>query len=98
MARTSLIVTALLLIGVLSTACFGDDKDPIKTATATAPPTATPPEATARPAPGDARDVPLGGPFSLSVGDLVEVGGAGLTLRFDGVDQDSRCPRDVTCV
>jgi len=33
---------------------------------------------------------------TLSVGQTVEV--SGTVIRFDGVNSDSRCPSDVTCV
>lgn len=37
-------------------------------------------------------------PFTLSTGDKVFIRGAGLTLRFVRVAEDSRCPEDVQCV
>jgi hypothetical protein len=48
----------------------------------------------ASPTPGAA----YGAPFVLNVGDAQAVGADGLTLRFEGVSADSRCPVDVTCV
>ena len=36
--------------------------------------------------------------FSLSVGQHVVVTGEDLRIRFEEVVEDSRCPRDVTCV
>jgi hypothetical protein len=38
----------------------------------------------------------LGEPFTLSYGDVAQVDG--LTVGFNGVSQDSRCPIDVVCV
>lgn len=43
-------------------------------------------------------DVPLGDAFPLQVGQVAEVAGTDLVLRFDRVEEDSRCPRDVQCV
>lgn len=39
-----------------------------------------------------------GASFTLGVGDAQAVGADGLTLRFEGVAGDSRCPVDVVCV
>lgn len=39
-----------------------------------------------------------GTPFVFGVGDTMAVGGDGLTLRFEGVSDDSRCPVDVVCI
>ena len=40
----------------------------------------------------------LGSPFSVKVGGSKTVQGEGLTVRFDTVLTDSRCPSDVSCV
>lgn len=40
--------------------------------------------------------VPLDEPFELAPGDTAEADG--LTVRFEAVTQDSRCPVDVVCV
>ena len=48
-------------------------------------------------APALARNVNLGQPFALDVGQSATVRNEGLTVTFDGVDADSRCPSDVTC-
>jgi hypothetical protein len=37
-------------------------------------------------------------PFTLAPGETVPVEGAGLTVTFESVSADSRCPVDVTCV
>jgi len=37
-------------------------------------------------------------PFVLKPGQAATVQGAGLTVTFDAVEQDSRCPVDVACV
>lgn len=47
-----------------------------------------------RPSPGSE----YGAPFVVGVGDTLAIGGDGLTLRFEGVSNDSRCPTDVTCI
>ncbi len=39
-----------------------------------------------------------GTPFTLGVGDARAVGADGLSVRFEGVANDSRCPVDVNCV
>jgi hypothetical protein len=36
--------------------------------------------------------------FTLAVGDSARIGDSELVLMFDGVSEDSRCPRNVTCV
>jgi hypothetical protein len=46
---------------------------------------------TAPPVPVDARIV-------LARGETASVPAAGLTIRFDGVIGDSRCPADVVCI
>ncbi len=40
----------------------------------------------------------MGKPFSLHVGEAAVVEEAKLSLTFSAVTQDSRCPRDATCV
>jgi hypothetical protein len=40
----------------------------------------------------------LGNEFSLSVGQTAELTAEKLTLQFEGVQEDSRCPRGATCV
>lgn len=48
--------------------------------------------------PAAARPVSLGEPFTLAPGETAQVEGAGLTVTFESVSADSRCPMDVTCV
>ncbi len=36
--------------------------------------------------------------FSLAVGETASVEGTDLSLTFDAVTRDSRCPKDVTCI
>ena len=43
-------------------------------------------------------EVAVGEPFTLAPGDAARVTGTDLAVRFVGVDGDSRCPVDVTCV
>ena len=42
--------------------------------------------------------VTVGSAFDLRVGEVAEVAGTGVRIRFDGVRQDSRCPTSVQCV
>jgi hypothetical protein len=42
-------------------------------------------------------EVPLGQPFTLAVGESVEVGGGGLFIGFEEITEDSRCPMDAYC-
>ncbi len=44
------------------------------------------------------RTVDLGAPFTLAPGTMVLVSNAGIKVRFIAVTEDSRCPRDVTCI
>ena len=53
----------------------------------------------ASPHPNSALDVVrLGREFKLNAGRQVTVKGTKLRIRFIAVENDSRCPRDVTCV
>lgn len=49
-------------------------------------------------APADTGGVALGKPFTLGFGQQVDVPGAGLTLLFRDVLEDSRCPANVNCI
>jgi len=49
----------------------------------------------AEPAP---RVVPVGEDFVLAPGQRVTIGESGLTIEFERVTSDSRCPKDVQCV
>ena len=40
----------------------------------------------------------LGGKFTLKVGQSATIAAEDLTLRFDAVVSDSRCPSDVVCI
>jgi hypothetical protein len=40
----------------------------------------------------------LGQEFSLSIGQSVVITGENLEIKFQEVVEDSRCPKDVTCV
>jgi hypothetical protein len=42
--------------------------------------------------------VPLGREFTLATGQSVALEGGRLTIAFDRVESDSRCPEDVVCV
>jgi hypothetical protein len=48
--------------------------------------------------PGGGREVNLGEPFELQVGEKVSIRGGELLLAFVGVTQDSRCPKGVQCI
>jgi hypothetical protein len=48
-------------------------------------------------APGLSRSVDLGDSFDLGVGESATLKNEGLTVTFNGVDEDSRCPSDVDC-
>ena len=42
--------------------------------------------------------VSLDARFTMAPGETVTVQGRGVTLRFDGVTGDSRCPGDAVCI
>jgi hypothetical protein len=42
--------------------------------------------------------VPLGTQFTLKPGESASIASTGLTVTFDRVESDSRCPADVVCV
>ena len=48
-------------------------------------------------APALAVSATLGTPFNLHVGETATVTGEGLTVTFNGVSSDSRCPIGVNC-
>ena len=35
--------------------------------------------------------------FSLSMGQTAELKGEGITIQFEGIQEDSRCPKGATC-
>ena len=45
-----------------------------------------------------ATQVPMGQDFKLAAGQSGRVNGTPITVTFDSVEQDSRCPSDVKCV
>lgn len=45
-----------------------------------------------------AKTVSLDQPFEIKVGKTVQVAGEGLSISFEGVPSDSRCPVGVQCV
>lgn len=47
---------------------------------------------------GPRREVALGQPFELAVGESAELDAGALRLSFVGVTNDSRCPIDVVCI
>jgi len=48
--------------------------------------------------PASPRPARLGETFTLAPAQAAQIEGAGLVVTFEGVDADSRCPVDVTCV
>jgi hypothetical protein len=46
----------------------------------------------------DSGGVALDAPFTLGVGDTIALTDVDLSITFDRVSEDSRCPTDVTCV
>jgi len=36
--------------------------------------------------------------FSLTVGQIAELKGEQITLQFEGIQEDSRCPKGATCI
>ena len=59
---------------------------------------ANPEPTSADPPAASLSEADLDEPFTLEAGGAAHVGAAGLTVRFEGVSADSRCPVDVTCV
>lgn len=47
---------------------------------------------------GEAQAARIGKEFTIKVGQQITLDGAGLRIKFLGVEQDSRCPADVNCV
>jgi hypothetical protein len=48
--------------------------------------------------PTAATDVTLNEPFQIKVGETAHILGADVFITLDGVADDSRCPKDVTCI
>jgi hypothetical protein len=48
--------------------------------------------------PQEIKAVDLGAEVTLAPGTTASVKAAGMSVRFVGVTEDSRCPRDVTCI
>jgi hypothetical protein len=42
--------------------------------------------------------VSLNGEFSLAIGQTAELQEEQLTINFEGIQEDSRCPRGATCI
>lgn len=47
---------------------------------------------------GTAQPITLGQPFKLNFGETAQVAGGLLSIKFDSVVEDSRCPAKVTCI
>jgi hypothetical protein len=46
----------------------------------------------------DTQKVEVGSDFTMAPGSVTSIGGTGLSIRFMAVTEDTRCPRDTTCV
>jgi hypothetical protein len=46
----------------------------------------------------EAGNIPLGEPFIIGVGERVQVGDLPLSVTFDTILEDSRCPKDAICI
>ncbi len=57
-----------------------------------------PPQENERGARLETRAVRLGESFRLRVGEAAKIEDAGITVTFQKVPSDSRCPKDVTCI
>ena len=62
-----------------------------------APSSAVPSSAVPSPAAARERAITLAEPFTLELHQTARLGD-GLAIRFEAVDEDSRCPADVVCV
>lgn len=94
------LVPISLLLTLLLAACGGSAEP-----TLLPPPPTEPPTQPSRPAspsnpksPPSASDAVLGQPFALKVGESVSFPELDLTLTFEAILEDSRCPANVTCV
>jgi hypothetical protein len=98
---------SLLVAAILAGCGAAAGRAPVALTTA-APPTAAaheptpealrttaPPAATATPTAPEGR---VGEPFELALGEERSIAGADLTLRFEAVIEDSRCPADAQCI
>ena len=106
--------SALLLIALMAACSGEDGNPaPSPSTTAPASPSVSPSTpvsptgsagAAATPAPGPAATPPpdavrsLGYPFRISVGETVTFDGEILTVTYERLVEDSRCPEDVQCV
>lgn len=88
----SLITLTVILAACSNTATSAPASAPTVTATSR-PATVTPPPATTIPI-----KATLNTPFKIKYNEEIKIEAEGLTLKFVGVANDSRCPQDVTCV
>jgi hypothetical protein len=58
----------------------------------------SPVQAADAPSAAASQSVQLDNPFTLRVGQTATVAGEGLSVSFEGVPEDSRCPTGVQCV
>lgn len=85
---------------VLLAGC-SDDSTPVETSTdstISAPVATTSAPSTTGATVPEPRAVPLGQAFSIALGESVMVTGEDLTITYDEVVEDSRCPPGVQCI
>jgi hypothetical protein len=110
--RAILALLLLALLAGCGAAAAGRAPAIITTATPAPPSSAAPLSATALPAatatpvalgitpagPAAPREGAVGELLVLELGEELSIAAAGLTLRFEGVPEDSRCPADAQCI
>lgn len=52
----------------------------------------------ATPTPANSGGIEMNQPFTLAIGETAVLPNTGLSVRFDAILEDSRCPKSVTCV
>lgn len=97
--------TTILLLALLSACQVNVTPAPSPTASASSSPSTAPsPSPTAnvtptpQPSPTTPASVNLGQTFSLQGGQTARITAEDLTISFDRLVQDSRCPSDVQCI
>lgn len=85
-----------LIAILLISACGGSAEPTLMSPLPTNGPAATQPSN--RKAPASASEAAVGKPFALNFGESVEFPEADLSIRFEAVLADSRCPANVQCI